>query len=127
LCYRIRDGSFASGKIIDSLSSSKPTGTIRLKMKSLIPEGDAYRIRIVSTSPAGLIREDGSTNYFKIIGSYPIPTIKTKDTLYCGKDSIQIDLNSQNKWVKIYNKSQKIDSISNKTSFKVKLLRASMH
>lgn len=114
-------GSFNSGtKVLDSIKSNSPSGKFKLLIPSGTTESNLYKIKIISTNPAGSILEDAVSNNFSITTSSVKPSLKVKDTLICGKDSIQLTITSPYSSFKIYDRKTLITSITQKTT-KIKL------
>jgi hypothetical protein len=89
-------------------------------MPSGIGESNSYKLKVVSTSPAGTVFEDGVSNSFTYYGTLTKPTFSKMDTLSCGKDSLQLNINSSYSNFKIYDRKTLVASPGNNKKPKIK-------
>lgn len=114
-------GLFDSGtKTLDSLSSTNSTGNFKTLIPTGTVENSLYRLKVVSTNPAGSILEDGLSNSFTIVNSLTKPTFSFIDSVQCGKDSIQLTINTSYSDFKLYDRKTLILS-NGKLKPKIKL------
>lgn len=116
-----KSGSFATGsKIIDSLSSTSATGNFKTLIPSGTTDGSLYKLKVVSTNPAGSVFDDALSNSFVILGNLTKPTLAKLDTLLCGKDSVQLTITSSYSDFKIYDRKTLIVSSGTNKKPKIK-------
>jgi hypothetical protein len=108
-----KTGSFASGtKIIDSLSSTSSTGNFKVLIPNSTSESSLYKLKVVSTNPAGTVFDDALSNNFTIIDKMKKPSFNTIDSIFCGKDSIQLKIKTAYNSFKLYDRTTLMSSKS---------------
>lgn len=109
-----KNGSFVSGtKIIDSTSSTSQTGNFKTTIPSGTAEGSQYKLKVVSTNPAGTIFDDALSNNFAIIGALTKPTFGYTDTFQCSKDSVKLAVYTSYTNFNIYDRHSVLSSSVN--------------